>query len=79
MGKLIVALVLSSFALQAQAKTNDANTIAAAYDSAANFLVNGKIDSKLARAFSVLNDSGMADESNEDKAIAILEVDRSAN
>jgi hypothetical protein len=75
--KLIATLLFILASGSAFATTSSGKIIAAANDSAASFLIDGKIDAQLARAFEVLNMSGL--NTNEEKAVAILEANRSEN
>ena len=77
MTKLAMTLALAFVCSTASANQADTATLAAAYDSAASYLINGKTDAKLVRAFEVLSENGMADSSNEEKAFAVLEANPS--
>ncbi len=76
MAKLVAALFFVLTSGSAFANTNGTHAIESAKESAAAFLINGKINTQLARAFSALNANGMLESSNEEKAVAILEANR---
>jgi hypothetical protein len=76
MGKLVAVLFFVLNSANAFAVDHTADVLTAANDSAAAFLIDGKIDAKLARAFDML---GASNATNEEKALSILEANRSEN